>query len=294
MARSQFWDTAIDAAGNAITTTRVTVYNMGTSTLSTVYANESGGTLKGNPFNATTGFIDFWMEPGSYDVVIADTAIPAAYTTRTVRWESIPGIDGVITQTVLDDAITSGKIDEEQIQWEHIEPGYPSIGMGPGYLSRRTPLNTTTYSRDVGNNNNIVFANAGNDLTFSTPPYSTDYVDSGYYDASTGIYTCQRTGLYMLSMEFNFNIVNGGVIPNINIQHNTRVGNYSYTMIDGASVGNGSNKLFNITRMIEMRVNTTMRIYSGIGAGASVQFGHVGSYYYSSLLIVPMFPLEVT
>lgn len=108
MARAQFWDTAIDNLGNAVTSTRVTVYEKDTTTLATVYSEKTGATLKGNPFDATTGFIDFWMDPGSYDVHISDTSIPPAYSDKTVRWESIPHTDGVYYETLAKGSLGPG------------------------------------------------------------------------------------------------------------------------------------------------------------------------------------------
>lgn len=123
MARSQFADTAIDQYGSAVISTRVTVYNAGTTTLSTVYENEVGSTLKGNPFNATTGYISFWMEPGSYDVVVSDQGIPPSYSTKTIRFDSIPAIEGVSSSTIIDEAIINDDISTSAaIDYSKLDP----------------------------------------------------------------------------------------------------------------------------------------------------------------------------
>jgi len=112
MARSQFYDSVQDSSGNFVTTSEVTVYLYGTTTKATIYENESGSTQKANPFYPTDGFINFWAEPNSYDIVITDTANPAAFSTRTVRFDSIPAVSGVINQTILNSAVTSNKISD--------------------------------------------------------------------------------------------------------------------------------------------------------------------------------------
>ena len=110
MARSQFYDSVQDSSGNFVTTSEVTVYLYGTTTKATIYENESGSTQKANPFYPTDGFINFWAEPNSYDIVITDTANPAAFSTRTVRFDSIPAVSGVLSQTINDGSIVDGDI----------------------------------------------------------------------------------------------------------------------------------------------------------------------------------------
>lgn len=115
MARSQFYDSVQDSSGNFVTTSEVTVYLYGTTTKATVYENESGSTQKANPFTPTDGFIKFWAEPGSYDVLIADTANPAVFTTRTIRFDSIPAVSGVISQTINDGAVTNNDLESSSV-----------------------------------------------------------------------------------------------------------------------------------------------------------------------------------
>ena len=122
MARAQFYNVGIDQYGNAVSTTRVTVYEAGTTNTVTLYDASSGFTLKSNPFTSSNGDISFFVEPGSYDVVIADESLPPAYTTRTVRFDAIPAIDGVLSQTVDDGSIVDDDIsDSAAVQYTKVD-----------------------------------------------------------------------------------------------------------------------------------------------------------------------------
>ena len=98
--RAQFVDVAgyTDPGGffKPVTTTRVTVY------LAVPYAGssyttwrrssaETGSGTPGNPFDATTGEIEF-LAPGSYDIKIEDLGIPAKFSTKYVSLDAIPAI----------------------------------------------------------------------------------------------------------------------------------------------------------------------------------------------------------
>jgi len=122
MARAQFYNVGIDQYGNAVSTTRVTVYEAGTTNTVTLYDASSGFTLKSNPFTSSNGDISFFVEPGSYDVVIADESLPPAYTTRTVRFDAIPAIDGVLSQTIDDGSIVDDDIsDSAAVQYTKVD-----------------------------------------------------------------------------------------------------------------------------------------------------------------------------
>lgn len=117
--RSQFYDIAgYSNAGNftLVTTTRVTVYvavpYAGTpqTTLASLFSAETGAGTPGNPFNATTGEINFWAAPGSYDIKIEDTGSPAKFATRIIRWDAMPADEGVAGTMITDNAIDLTKI----------------------------------------------------------------------------------------------------------------------------------------------------------------------------------------
>lgn len=180
MARAQFYDVGIDQYGNAISTTKVTVYETGTTTLVTIYENATGSTVKSNPFNSTNGDISFFAEPGDYDVKIEDTNSPASFTTRTVKWASIPHTEGVYYQTLAKDSYGPGygafcAVGDNYGTFNHI------IGPSGFYVA---PFNYVLY--DIGNN------------------YSTA--------ASTYYYTAPLTGIYHFNVNFYVDPAGGGSV----------------------------------------------------------------------------------
>ena len=118
-ARSQFVDVAgYSNSGNfqLVTTTRVTVYvavpyaGSPQTTLAQIYSAETGAGTPGNPFNATTGEINFWASPGSYDIKIEDTGTPAKFATKVVRWDAMPGDEGVLGAMLTDGQVDLTKL----------------------------------------------------------------------------------------------------------------------------------------------------------------------------------------
>lgn len=118
--RAQFVDIAgytnPDGVFAPVTTTRVTVYlavpyaGSPLTTLATLRDAETGSGTPGNPFDATTGEINFWAAPGSYDIKIEDLGSPAKFATKYIRWDPIPGDKGLASTMITDSAITSAAI----------------------------------------------------------------------------------------------------------------------------------------------------------------------------------------
>lgn len=99
--RGQYVDVAVDSLGNAVTTTKVTVYvavpfaAVAQTTLASIFSAETGAGAPANPFFATTGDISFWVAPGSYDIKIEDTGSPVKFATRVVRFDALPADKGI-------------------------------------------------------------------------------------------------------------------------------------------------------------------------------------------------------
>lgn len=118
--RAQFVDIAgytnPDGVFAPVTTTRVTVYlavpyaGSQYTTLATLRSAETGSGTPGNPFDATTGEINFWAAPGSYDIKIEDLGSPAKFATKYIRWDPIPGDKGLASTMITDDAVTAPAI----------------------------------------------------------------------------------------------------------------------------------------------------------------------------------------
>lgn len=117
MPRSQFYDVALDSSsGEAVTSATMTVYNFGTTDLADIYSTESAALPTDNPITPdTAGYFEFWAEPGSYDLVIADGSSVPAFAPRTIRFDSIPAVDGVVEATILDEVVTVEKLDPDLV-----------------------------------------------------------------------------------------------------------------------------------------------------------------------------------
>ena len=265
MARSQFSDTAIDQYGNAVTSTLVTVYNYGTPTLSTVYANESGSTLKGNPFNASTGYIDFWVEPGSYDVVISDEGSPAAYTTRTVRFDAIPAVDGVIPQTIADEAV----------EWAHFATDRESLAYGA--------LCQTTV-RSVANAGRYPPVGSATPLSFTVNKNTTGTPDA--FNASTGIYTAAFDAVYLgfVTMTYSIAVTTSGAARPILSYGDGLGGSYNFGYMQ-SNIGFNS---FTGVMMVRLLVGQTTRLSVTTGVTIDVE---AGGNAYSTFTLFPLYPI---
>jgi hypothetical protein len=92
--RTKFDDVVIDDEGNGLADVQVNVYEVGTVTPATIYTTRAGVGTKSNPFITTPGgLVQFYADPGTYDVVFSDTEIPERVSDRTITWEAISGDD---------------------------------------------------------------------------------------------------------------------------------------------------------------------------------------------------------
>ena len=102
----QFTNQAIDAEGRPVRS-RVTVFRRGTNIEAddAVFANAAGG-AQPNPFEAADGFVQFWANPGVYDVKIEDAVnVPPLYAPRIVAWDAISADSGGVLLFQLGDDI---------------------------------------------------------------------------------------------------------------------------------------------------------------------------------------------
>lgn len=95
-----------------VTTGRVTVYLAPPfaaeprTTLAQLFTSETGVGIPGNPFNALTGWVDFWAGSAAYDIKIEDTSADPKFAERWIRWEAQPSDKGIL-QSMLGDLIIS-------------------------------------------------------------------------------------------------------------------------------------------------------------------------------------------
>jgi len=68
-----------------------------TNSLATIYAGKTGSTLKSQGFlTVPNGVIEFWTNPGYYELEVRDTEIPARVTTRRIPFNAVAGDDAGI------------------------------------------------------------------------------------------------------------------------------------------------------------------------------------------------------
>lgn len=273
MARAQFYDVGIDSSGNAVTSTQVSVYARGTTTLSTIYSNETGSTPKSNPFNASTGAIDFWASPGEYDIAISDTNAPPAFASRTIGWSSIPGVDGVIAQTIADNSVVTAKIASESVTYEQIAKSPLSLH-AVGAVQVTSPKNIRSL---LTVDNTITTANISTRLLWDTVAYD----PGSCFDASTGIYTAPLDAVYKV----NFKLLyaswagSGRLIA--------KAGNY-YT--SGSISSDYTNALPYGDVLVSLNTGATIGLHAGknSAAGISITLVNDTSSYFN---IIPLYKI---
>jgi hypothetical protein len=90
--RSQFYAVATDDEGNALEDITVTVYNVGTEVEASIYTARTGGSSAPSSFETgADGEITFFADPGSYDITLEDSTIPARVADKTINWDAISG-----------------------------------------------------------------------------------------------------------------------------------------------------------------------------------------------------------
>lgn len=92
--RSEFSDVVIDLEGNALDGISVSVVHVGTSNEATLYTTRTGGGTKTNPFETTSnGLVEFYADPGTYEITFTDTELTPRISERTIVWEAVSGDD---------------------------------------------------------------------------------------------------------------------------------------------------------------------------------------------------------
>ena len=130
--RSGFDGSLLDVqTGTPLADVECTVLNS-SGTNATIYETRVGGALKSNPFNTTAnGVVNFFAEPGYYDIQARDTHIPARFTTRRIPFDAVSGDDNGIALKQID---INNKIDQSMFQADSVGTSelkmYTSLGAG--------------------------------------------------------------------------------------------------------------------------------------------------------------------
>lgn len=99
--RSNFIRTMLKA-GLPLASIRVNLYTASTNTLATVYRDKTTASVWTNPFfTSSTGIMNFWANPGTYDVAIDDPTL-ARITARRLPWEAVSGDSEGLAGTQID------------------------------------------------------------------------------------------------------------------------------------------------------------------------------------------------
>lgn len=247
--RGQFYDVALSTAGVPVTTTRVTVYQAvpyavsPLTTTASIYSGETGAGTPGNPFNATTGEINFWAAAGSYDLKIEDTGSPAKFATKYVRWDCVPGDKGIITAQVADDAVTNPKVADNAIGTPEITDG--SVGTAELATNSVTTIkitdaNVTDVKMESPNNSiykNLLSGQAvfvGGTTYAGTSALPGTVIGSGN-GGGYGILKLLSTELAVNNKTTKLRLDLEALVNDTGISHNVEFGLYPVTAISGAT-----------------------------------------------------------
>jgi microcystin-dependent protein len=109
--RTQFLDTITVAESGtgvlqALTGVSVTVYDSGASTKPSIYTSKDAvAPIPGSTFITIDGIVDFWVDPGSYDVVFEDTIAPARIESGwTKQFNAVPAGNNTLPGNWVEDA----------------------------------------------------------------------------------------------------------------------------------------------------------------------------------------------
>lgn len=136
MARSGYFDVIWDiddttGAAEPLDDIEVHVYLAGTTDPADIYQARSGASAVDNPFLTVDGRVEFFADPGQYDIFVTDTQVPARVADKTVPFDSVPGASqgipgsliangGINTARIADGAVTTGKIADDAINGDKI------------------------------------------------------------------------------------------------------------------------------------------------------------------------------
>jgi hypothetical protein len=103
--RSGFDEVLIDSTtGLPMYDVECTVYDANNSQ-ATVYQTKAGGSLVAQPIvteSSNGGLVQFWAEPGYYEVEVEDTEIPARFATRRIPFNAVAGDADGIAESQID------------------------------------------------------------------------------------------------------------------------------------------------------------------------------------------------
>lgn len=149
MAKRSGWDGSFlsPVDGLPMSGVQCTVYNS-VGSAATIYETKTGGTLKANPFTTSSnGVLTFYADPGYYEIEVADTQIPARFTTRRIPFDAVAGDDEGVAGKQIDFTSADGnKIVAGDIKTRIHPLSGSGAGAGPNYvIAQQASIPAGTY-----------------------------------------------------------------------------------------------------------------------------------------------------
>lgn len=97
---------------------RVYVYEAGGILLASIYDQRTGGGLKPNPFDVTTGVVSFYADPGRYDIVVVDQTDLTEYRYNNflvIDEDVVEGPVGALMFATVSDMVSGSAINRDDI-----------------------------------------------------------------------------------------------------------------------------------------------------------------------------------
>jgi hypothetical protein len=166
MARAHVYKVLINTDGSVLTGASVQVNDdSGSATPQTLYANETGGTTKTNPFTADVGIVEFWLaNPERLSIVVTPTiGSPTTFVTDAHPAASQEIVDSSAPLTITN-APAAGKV----------LTGVDGVSAEFDYPVNTVVLNTQTnnYTLVLTDSAKVVEVNATTAKTLTVPPNS--------------------------------------------------------------------------------------------------------------------------
>lgn len=115
MAKQLFFDTCINEYGKPVIGATVTVYIANTQTLATIYSDDASTVLANPTTSDTSGYFQFKLDPGEYDIVIEKSGSFSRHITGYVVFSSFDPTDVDITGGTID-GVTIGSADAVSVK----------------------------------------------------------------------------------------------------------------------------------------------------------------------------------
>jgi len=186
----------------------ITVYDSGTSNKSSIYEDSGGTVVKSNPFTAdsSTGYFEFFVARGTYDVKVSGTNVPYTYTWSAIDILSSDASAENSIYNVKDYGAKGDGSTDDTTSIQNAINAADSAGGGIVFLPQGTYNITSTLSLKSG----IAFVGAGQGavtLNYSGNSVAIDINDNGewYYRlADFCLYKASGSGTIGISF-YNWN-----------------------------------------------------------------------------------------